>query len=271
MRRGWWEMGVGVGRGGWEGKGGVSRLSVASTQPSTLSFFGPQSRRPAQGPARPRGHRAHLDPFMPVLFAYGALLSPEVLARRSVTLTAPPTPALAPGHAVAFAHRGGYATLVRADAPTTTAWRRDGGVTAACVSPAPARGALLALASDADVATLAAREGGYKLVDLRVRVVGGGGEEATALAFVSCAGLTLTAGPLPPRAAYAARLRIGATYLGLDDDAEWAAWLASLPTIGDGGALPGEYGDTAAGRVAAVAAAAALVAAGVAAAVAGAQ
>lgn len=108
-------------------------------------------------------------------------------------------------------------------------------------------------------------------VDVSVRVVGGGGEETTAQAFVSRAGLTLAAGPLPLRAAYAARLRSGAAALGLDDDAEWAAWLAGLPTIGDGGALPGEYGDTAAGRVAGVAAGASLVAAGVAAAVAGAR
>ena len=71
---------------------------------------------------------------MPVLFAYGALLDSAVLARRAVTLTAPPTPALA--LAVAFAHRGGYATLVRDGALSTTAWRRAGGVTAAaCVSP----------------------------------------------------------------------------------------------------------------------------------------
>lgn len=201
---------------------------------------------------------------MPLLFAYGALLDPAVLARRAVALTAPPTPALAPAHAVAFAHRGGYATLVGANESRVHAWRRGAG--AACVSPSPARGALLSLASDADVAALAAREGGYKLVKVPVTAADRGGE-VTALAFVSRAGLTMIAGPAPPRAAYAARLRAGAAALNLD--AEWRAWLEGVPTLAGGGRLPAGYNDTSAGRAAAAAAAAVLVGVGVVAAVGG--
>ena len=200
-----------------------------------------------------------------LLFAYGALTDPSALARRGMAPAAPPRAAAAPAHALAFCHRGGYATLV----PVEAIAKRRGWADSPCVR-APARGVLLSLASRSDLDARAAREGGSRLDTVAIVLLGegGGGAEAataaplspslTAHAFVSRAGLT-TATPLPPRAAYLAKLAAGAAAAGLGD--EWGAWLARVPTLADGGALPAAYSDTVAGRAAAAVATGALLAA----------
>jgi len=192
-----------------------------------------------------------------LLFAYGALLDPAVHARRGLPRLPPPTPAVAPGRALAFAHRGGYATLV--PEARAAAWRGAGGGT--LVSPAPAHGAVFSLQSSQALAVLAAREGGYRLTEIDVLPYGGAPTPRRALAFLTSPGLTMIGGPLPPRAAYAAKLRAGAAAAGLEDG--WVAWLAAVATLDDGPPLPPAYGDTVAGRVAGVGAGVALVAAGV--------
>ena len=191
-----------------------------------------------------------------LLFAYGALLSPAVLARRGVDARVV-TPAVAPSHAVAFAHRGGYATL--APAAAAARWRSQA---PSLVSPLPAHGALLQLASR-DLDTLAEREGGYRLVEIDVRpsIDGRSLPSSTCVAFASAPGMTLVGGPLPPRAAYKAKVAAGAAACGLDG--AWRRWLDGVPTVDDGGPLPAAYQDTLTGRVAGVFAAGALVAVGV--------
>lgn len=193
------------------------------------------------------------------LFAYGALTDPSVLARRGVAPAAPPRAATAPAHALAFCHRGGYATLVPAAEVAKRGWAGS-----PCAR-APARGVVLPLASRADLDALASREGGYRLARVDVVLLdderggGNGTPSVTALAFVSRAGLR-TAAPLPPRASYVAKMAAGAADAGLGD--EWMAWLEAVPTIADGAPLPAAYSDTGAGRAAAAAAIGALLAAG---------
>ena len=159
-------------------------------------------------------------------WAYGANLSPAVLARRRLRPLAA-SPAVLRDHRLLFNHRTGFANVEPANGRS-------------------AHGVLYEL-SDADWLRLQPLELGYRVKRVKVELYGaadapsrsggagrgnGGGEAA--LTFVSEPDLTIiSAHPetLVPVERYARKLREGAAYHGLDR--EWQGWLGGLETRAD--------------------------------------
>ena len=155
-------------------------------------------------------------------WAYGANLSPAVLARRRLRPLGA-SPAVLHDHRLLFNHRTGFAN----------------------VEPAGGRSAhgVLYELSDADWLRLQSCEIGYRVRRVRVEryeygaadapsTSSGGGEAA--LTFVSEPDVTIiSAHPetLVPVERYARTLREGAAYHGLDR--EWQSWLGGLETRAD--------------------------------------
>lgn len=246
-----------------------------------------------------------------LVFAYGALMDPRVIQSRlqgkeGLSLRSSRRPASAvtfagegggaresgeakkgerrpksvahlPSHrlAVAFVHRGGWATLVdlqKARALSESPlWllvpgsqkgeeERGGGgwsergeekghdvsfVSGPCFS-SPAHGVLYALSSESELGAVAEKEGGYSLRKVEVRV-DEARETLEAFAFVSSPGLCVRY-PLPPRERYLEKMRAGAKEAKLDK--RYIAWLERVPSTN---ALDGRYQATPAGAVAAAA------------------
>ena len=185
--------------------------------------------RPQAPPSSPAAAATAVAAASPhrLLFSYGANLSAAVLARRGVAPLRM-QPAVALDHALSFAHRGGYATLLPlhpAQPPPGDAltWPRPPG--------------LLMHVSPEDLQRLRRSEVGYRLASLRVHLPDTGTTTAAA-AFVSAPTLRLYR-PVPPPGRYRDLLLEGCRQQGLDP--EYTAWLESLEVVPPGGSLDARY------------------------------
>lgn len=149
-----------------------------------------------------------------LLYSYGALMAPSALTKRSVApLRSAPASLADCNTCLAFAHRGGYATLLSSPPASGAAYRAPPGV-------------LHTLHSPADLQRLAANEVGYRLTTLQVTPCDG--PPVAAAVFLSSPLLVLRA-PAPPRRRYRDLLLEGCTHHGLGQlDPEYVAWLEGL-------------------------------------------
>lgn len=159
----------------------------------------------------------------------------SVLARRGVApLASEPAVVAAADTWLAFAHRGGYATLLTTAQQAARA--AGGGQAAAGLAWRRPHGVLHTLRSPADLERLRQRETGYRLE--RLDVVTYGGTTASAAAFVSSPLLRLRR-PVPPRRRYRDLLLKGCAQHSLDP--AYTAWLAALEVAEGGQPLPPAY------------------------------
>jgi len=168
-----------------------------------------------------------------LLFAYGAMMCPSVVAKRGVTPAREPFPARLRSDdlALSFSHRAAYATLTsRGDDASGLCRRRPFGVV---------------IELDAsDFARVAEREVGYRIAEVvveRLAVDSDHGARCVsveALAFVSTWGMELIDGPLPPTARYRGLILDGLERYGIrayeaEGGAAYVEWVRSLPTVED--------------------------------------
>jgi len=168
-----------------------------------------------------------------LLFAYGAMMAPSVVAKRGVTPVREPFPARLRSDdlALAFSHRAAYATLTsRGDDASGLCRRRPFGV-------------IIELDAS-DFAKVAEREVGYRIAEVVVERLGVDGDHdarcVSAEAFVSTWGMELIDGPLPPTARYRGLILDGLERYGIrayeaEGGAAYVEWVRSLPTVEDGG------------------------------------
>jgi hypothetical protein len=181
---------------------------------------------------------------------------PATLARRGLApadLPWRPAAAADPALALAFSHRGGYATLAAAAPPGAPAWARlEGG------APVRRRAhGVLYEVTPAQLAALSANEVGYRLAEVAVRPYGAAAAAAPLLAaaFLSSPWLRLRRPVAPPRR-YRDLIVRGARERGLD--ADYVDWLEALPVVEPAALSAPEYSATPTEAAARAAAAAAL-------------
>lgn len=191
-------------------------------------------------------------------FAYGANLARNTLSKRGGTSpvgTPPAQPArvVDPCLGIAFAHRGGYATLV-SHPPQLPLWQRLPEVTERASSGSNAsldaggsflywqpHGALYEL-TQAQFDAIMAHEIGYSLCSIEVVPYGGQNQDAVrATAFMSQR-LLLLRRPVAPSQRYRDRIVQGAQEQGLCE--EYVGWLQSLPGVEASVLGRPEYSDT---------------------------
>lgn len=185
-------------------------------------------------------------------FAYGANMSGLTLQKRGVS---PITvePARAPTSlSLAFAHRGGYATLMEGPLGRDSTDPASGGPS----FPGPY--GLLYTLSSTDFRQIVSRETGYQVISLGVRT--SSGEQMTARAFQSQRLLRLRRS-LPPRQQYLDLMLSAAREHGLCE--EYCQWLEAVPSVDKGTPLGPEYFETESEALARIAAVSLAIAGGV--------
>jgi hypothetical protein len=186
----------------------------------------------------------------PVIFVYGACLSPKLLQKRDITVINSSPARLASSWALSFCHRGGYATLL------DTASAKPSQLVHCYTSP---HGVILTLKSQQDLEKLKAREVGYSLlpivIDIAVNSMHHPSPSSSCLAFLSNPSLVLYQS-VPPTQRYIDILISGARYHGLDEG--YVEWLESVDRH-NGGPLPSEYDACPAQSIAQILGVAALV------------
>jgi len=176
-------------------------------------------------------------------FAYGAMLSPDTLRRRGLSLS-PGRPAILRDHRLCFDHRAGFGNLVNTGAEAS-----NGSSTAP--APLDVHGVIYRV-DEGDWARLLKSEVGYRVVSVDVELYGseGGAQEVvSASAFVSDPALRILVPSGDPRepkptARYLDLIQSGAAFHQLDED--YQDWLRGLDTVPK---VPREYLDTRRDRI----------------------
>lgn len=177
-------------------------------------------------------------------FAYGANLSRAVLAKRGVVPIRREPAVASEAIALAFQHRGGFATLQRSSGAKGRAAAGirdiDAGTAGRAYCIAQPHGVLYLL-DDADLKRLEGRETGYSLQTIAATTYSSGAaREVQATAFFSRPALLLPAA-VPPTQRYKSLLVEGARQNDLDH--LYIEQLAAIDVALPGG-LPPEYFDT---------------------------